>query len=297
MPGLPYSLQQEVILVDRLSLSPRHWYAWQVLGGPRHGAPFDATPAFVAAIVPLKTGRGILRVDLVRAVHPIQAVHDIIDLTIERHAPDAIIGSWSSPEGRQLVALTEIDFDWLKQHCAGFWTRFDPQLLLGEIPSVQDYLNMVLGAEPDAIVAGAHSTGFGCELRLFSGKVGTMPVERTYDGLDAWLILRGAVPRSMDDRWFIYAELYECGGTLFFRRSWTGLLVWTIAFLFTDEGIAMTEARVCLDRSEYGFGTRAEEAARLDECIASILLGRTDIQSSLSTASVARAEADWAAEV
>lgn len=260
----------------RLTLVPRQWVGWQYLGNGVVEAPFAATPAFVGNISPLKTGSSLLELDLVLAICPLRAQHERARLRVAHRSENVLVARYEGSRGDGEVAITPLTISWIEQHCASFWQRvgWRANYHLGEAQP-QEAMALLLGDSIETAATGATAASFGRNPRPFSGKVGIMPFERNYAGLEAWLILRGAVPRDMDDRWFIYTEFTNSGGTIHFRRSWTELLVYQVDFVFAGrDAITTRSARVNLEVDEFGFGTPAEEVRRLDYCVGEVLLGR-----------------------
>lgn len=261
--------------MNKLMLSPRRWYGWQFIETDS-AAPFNASPIFLNEVTPLKTGHGYLELDFIRVVSSPRAVHECFSVKVRCQTPGAVIGSVIGLKGEErLVAITPISLGWVKQHCSDVWRRFPPSLssaFWGNEPDPQDYLRKFLGGTVEEILSGVQASSFDVAKPTMSPLSGVAEFEREWSGMDAWLILRGCFPYEMEHKWFIYADYCKGGGTLNFRRSWTGLLVYQVPFVWRGDGIATKRVRVNLNSADRKFGTREQEVVALSRCISGYLL-------------------------
>ena len=66
---------------------------------------------------------------------------------------------------------------------------------------------------------------------------------------EAWVaILRGVVPKVIEDRWFVFSD----GGRIFFHRSWTGYCVYVADMERGGEYYVVTRLGVNRDPEQYG---------------------------------------------
>ena len=63
-------------------------------------------------------------------------------------------------------------------------------------------------------------------------------------------ILRGFLPESSEDRWFIFAE----NDWVFFHRSWTGEAIFWFSLARLEDRYQVAEAWACRDRNTYDPG-------------------------------------------
>lgn len=289
---------------NKLTLSPRRWYTWQTIGTEgAQAAPFDATPLFAIDITPLKTGKGILELDAIKAVQPLRPVRERFQLHVCHHTPDAIIARCTSRAGAStLAAITTIDLNWIRQHCARLLDRYPPTGFCGfwgSNPEPQDYLCSILGGTPEDIDDGLTQNEWRGALRAMTGRIGVMNFRHRFEGIDAWFLLRGFKPVDMDQKWLIYAQqTWEGGGTIHFHRSWTGIPVWEVEYEEDGTSIVTTTARVNLDANVRQFGTRHQEATELYARLNVLLLGRYEHEMALvyHEHDAAAAYADWFGE-
>lgn len=284
---------------SRLTLAPRRWYGLQTVGGDgEQGDPFAATPIFVAGITPLKTGKGLLALDLVRLIRPLRAAYETLTLRVCYHAHDALLARPEGSAGAPLLAITPITIGWMEQHCLRVLKRFEPSSwsgFWGKAPDPQEYLGRFFGYTPEAIVLGTAPVEH-FRLQPMGDAHGTLEMMGlNYEGLDVWFLLRGVMPQEMEDKWFIHAVGDDREGRIDIHRSWTGLLVWSVDYRITDGRLSISSARVNLDQAERTFGTREQEAEALTRCLEGFALGRPDAYAEYDYPDhdMDRSRADW----
>src|SRR5215510_462114 len=74
----------------------------------------------------------------------------------------------------------------------------------------------------------------------------TLPLERTFTDEEYELIRKGVIPKSMDDRWFIFLE----DDVLYLHRSWTGFCVYQVSFKKDGAQYRVVEALINRDPSQ-----------------------------------------------
>jgi len=72
-------------------------------------------------------------------------------------------------------------------------------------------------------------------------------IARRYSFEEFERLRAGVVPRSMDDRWFIYYE----EPWLFLHRSWTGYCIFRVRFERVNDGMAIAQAFVNRKPEQY----------------------------------------------
>ena len=82
-------------------------------------------------------------------------------------------------------------------------------------------------------------------------------------------VVRGLVPREMEDKWFVFYD----EPWLFFHRSWTGLCVYQVRLRAEGEGSVVEEAWVNRAPEEYRETDDAHDVAILSFLVDALLLG------------------------
>jgi hypothetical protein len=177
-----------------------------------------------------------------------------------------------APGERQ--AVVPLTFQWLKQVQHAVLNRYDASWLFQEDDlQIQDYMRYHFGDDPSEVISGATYSAAGKTLpdaALFA----SFPFERIFEGVDAWLVLRGFKPHSSEDKWFIHVDWEGPeSGQITFRRSWTGYLAWQVPFWIASSGVQVDTARVNVNPRQYKFSSKDREIARLDAVIRRLLLG------------------------
>ncbi|MGE3647853.1 MAG: hypothetical protein AB7G10_05925 [Reyranellaceae bacterium] len=218
---------------DRLVISAGQWLGWQELP-PRPGpaAVWDCTPILITAVTPLKSGKGILRLGFVAAIHPIGPTRRTIDLRVTIHRPDYLVGTFTDEAGTiRTGILVPIDIGWIENRCGAFWSRFPaddlarwPESVNWPFKNVQDYLQRVFGRAEADVLAGTTGESFKCEKPPMPDQHSTITLGRELSAFDSYLVRRGFRPLEMEDKWFIYLEDEQ----LLFRRSWTGIPIYAV---------------------------------------------------------------------
>jgi len=82
-------------------------------------------------------------------------------------------------------------------------------------------------------------------------------------------IQHGLIPEAMEDKWFVY----WLDDQLYLHRSWTGFCTYIVDFTVTDDGAAMTAARINRDPDQYQ-STDDEYDSRMISFLIDVLLLR-----------------------
>lgn len=250
------------------------WWGWQEVPAPHRG--WGASPIFVTAVTPLKTGKGFLRLAFVHALRPVAAAARSVDLKLVHRGPGHVAGTFKAEDGTiRLAIVAAADFDWLRSFCTLLWQRRPPQMPTMLIdgkplpgPSAQDYLAATLGRDAAAVERGATAASFGCEKRPMPDRVARFALDLTLDPFDSWLAARGVVPAEMEDKWFVTYE----AGRLLFRRSWTGNLIWDVATDWRGDSLHLGEAVANRDPGQYGETDDGHDRRMLLYVIGAVLL-------------------------
>ncbi len=263
---------------SKLTLTSRRWYTWQALSGDESEALFrPCTPIFATDVEPLKTGKGILRVSFVAALRPVAPVRRTVNIRIAFHRADHLIGTLRDADGDEhTVVVREPDFAWLEHYCTEFWFRFPPSHFerseLGFTSKVEDaqtYLSEAFGADEERILAGTTPTSFGAPRPPMPDRHTVIRLDIPFSPFDSFLIRRGFRPEQMEEKWFIYFH----DGKLWMRRSWTGLIIYEIAFEERGDSLLATSARVNRDPEQYKETDDERDRGMIFYLIRRILLG------------------------
>jgi hypothetical protein len=253
-------------------LEPRRWYAWQTVSAKGASAPW-CTPAFVTEVQPLKTGKGILRIDFIAVLHRVAAKRLRADLRIALHRPSHLVGTYVDEKGEEQTGVFQaVDFRWLEQYCTSFWRRFPKSRFepYGDLDSIDTYLNLAFGHTEERILSGATPSAFGARLHSMPKERATIPLNRTYSTLDSYLIRRGFVPTAQEDKWFIYFK----DEWLFMHRSWTGFCVYAISFEERDDRLYASHGYSNRVKEEYSETDDEHDRKMILYLIDAVLLGR-----------------------
>ena len=126
-------------------LQPNRWFAWQMLPGYEVDVPYFS-PIFVYEVKPLKSGKGVLRVDFYNAFYAEGVRNFSLGLKVLKRSEDYLVGEilHHQDDAQDRVGIiTRISFDWL--------TFVWPELLRNHPPmnlpvpeSLDSYLDRVL---------------------------------------------------------------------------------------------------------------------------------------------------------
>jgi hypothetical protein len=259
-----------------LTLNHGRWWGWQEI--PPRAPEWTASPILMTGVTALKSGKSILRLEFVQAMHPGGAARRTIDLRVLHRAKTHLIGTFQDESGVSRSAVVSVaDIDWIKGNCPILWTRRPPRFLFliangKEMPgpTAEEYLAAELGRTEVEVLNGATSRSFQCESDAKPRTVSHVSLDVTYSPFDSWLISRGLVPASQDDKWFIYLE----EARLRFRRSWTGFEIYDVAAEWRGDTLHLGQAQINRDPTMYDETDDAYDRRLLDFIIDAVLLGK-----------------------
>jgi len=259
---------------ERISIERGKWWGWQE--APPRNPGWGASPIFVTNLTPLKTGKSVLLVEFIQVMHPRKAVRRIIDLKVVYRTSTHLVGTFVGDDGAPRTALlSEMSCNWFRSDVPLLWERRPPlaEWLMGEAalpePDFEEYLAMALGRSEEDILNGATAKSVPPNSEEKPTAFSHFAVDRIYSAFASWLINRGFTPRSMDDRWLIYLE----AGTLIFRRSWTGILIYDVEAQWRADQLYLGQAKVNRDKRQYGNIDDEYDKQLLTYLIDSILIG------------------------
>lgn len=262
----------------KLELTIGKW--WGLLEVPARAPAWSASPVLITNVTPLKTGKSLLALEFVQPIHPGGAVERNLTLQVIQHDFDHLVGRYDDAGRRRLAVLCEADFDWMATYCAEHLRRrpvqpaqwFMDGAPLDE-PTPQSHFDRVFGATPAQVLSGATRSSFSANDAVLPEQHTVFTVDRTYDALDSWLIVRGVVPSEMEEKWFVY----WADGMLTFRRSWTGIVIYEVEAVWRGTQLHLGGAKANRDSAQYGETDDEYDRALLIYIIDVVLLGKDAI--------------------
>lgn len=261
----------------KMKIARGQWLGWQELPS-RAGEPavWDCTPALIVDVTPLKSGKGILRISFVAALNPVGPSRRTIDLRVTIHDSRYLVATFLDESAVPRTGiLTSLDLAWIENRCGKFWTRFPadmpgawPQSIMVPFEDTQSYLECVFGRTEADILAGTGKDSFDCAKRRMPSKYTTITIGQQYSAFDSFLIRLGYRPLQMDDKWFIYLEKDQ----ILFRRSWTGILIYSLEAQWRGHELFLGSAKVNRNSKQYGQKNDAHDHKMLLYLIDSLLL-------------------------
>jgi hypothetical protein len=97
-----------------------------------------------------------------------------------------------------------------------------------------------------------------------------MPYGRSFDAKEHAAIVRGLVPREIEDRWFIFYE----APWLYLHRKFTGFCIYAVKLREEDGGSVVEEAWVNTSPEEYRGQSVEHDASMVGYLVDTLLLGR-----------------------
>ena len=252
-----------------LLLEPDSWYGWQEIGNNHIAPPFACSPVFFLAVNPLKTGKGLLQISFLAAIHPIRPSRVDIKLRVTHHRSNCIVGTWLDADGAEHTGvLSMLTLNWLVQHCHQFISIFPIKMDLEyqtfcfglsnkkscptQTEILTHYLANTFDVRDGVFQRWANEFSFGSNDP--SIKLPPMPSKRVDVALDielnpfeAYLIQRGFIPQQMESKWFIYCK----DKSIVFRRSWTKFAVYEIGFEVRGNGVCLQRLVINRDPDQY----------------------------------------------
>ena len=236
---------------------------WGMLETPA-AEGFGASPVFVEEVVPLKTGKGLLKLVFVQAIHPIASSRREVTLQVLFRTEHRLVGELKYLDGMsRTIVLTAVDIDWLHQHCAVFLRRYQYSNWLSRNPDPLSPDTLFVRT-PEAILRGAPD--YRLEASPPMPEKSSFSLDQSYLPFDSWMIARGFAPTQMDQKWFIFMK----NERLLFGRSWSGALIYDVEAVWHGPRLHLGETRVRLDASAPGFRF---DRSLLEELIRETLLG------------------------
>ena len=254
----------------------RGWWCWLEI--PVASPGFGASPVFVEQVAPLKSGKGLLRLTFVQAIHPVAARKREVIIKVLSRTDDHLVGTVKNDDGTIRTAiLAAPEYGWLETYCPLLTKRRPPSSppfiivdgppLPG--PTAVEYLESTFGRTPADVLRGAHRESFGEAHPPMPERNSVFSLGETYNPFDSWMITRGFVPTAMEEKWFVYME----NGRLLFRRSWTGNLIYDVEATWRGDQLYLGLARVNRDAEQYGETDDDYDRRLLTYLIAAVLLG------------------------
>jgi len=231
------------------------WWCW--LEAPVLSPGWGASPVLVQRVEPLKTGKGMLRLSFIQAVHPVAAHEREVVLRVMFRADRHLVGTLKDDDGAiRTVILAAPDYGWLETYCPLLLRRRPPSgpsfVIIGQPPppgpTAAEHLDIIFGRTPEQVLRGATAESFGQDNAPMPARHSFFSLDQTFGPFDSWMIARGFVPTVMEEKWFVYMER----GRLLFRRSWTGILIYEIEAAWRDDQLYLGQVRVNRDPEQYG---------------------------------------------
>jgi len=245
---------------------------------PVTAAGFGASPIIIEEVTPLKTGNGLLRLTFVQAIHPIAARKRETVIRVLSRTDNYLIGTIKDKDGNQQAAmLTLPEYEWLETYCPLLIKRRGPSnlsfLMEGEPLSpkftAEEYLNITFGRTPIEALRVSSADSFGERHAPMPARHSIFRLGQEYNSFDSWMIARGFIPSCMEDKWFIYMD----DDRLFFRRSWTGNLIYEVEAIWRDDRIFLGNVCVNRETEQYQETDDDYDCQLLNFLISEILLG------------------------
>jgi len=252
------------------------WWCW--LEAPVVSPGWGASPVFVQCVEPLKTGKGMLRLSFIQAVHPVAAREREVVLRVLFRGDRHLVGTLKDDDGAIRTAiLAAPDYGWLETYCPLLMRRRPPSgptfFIVGQPPppgpTAAEHLDATFGRTPTQILRGASAESFGRDHPPLPAQHSLFSLDQTYGPFDSWMIARGFVPTVMEEKWFVYME----SGRLLFRRSWTGILIYDVEATWRGDQLYLGQVRVNRDPEQYGETDDDYDQRLLAYLIVVVLLG------------------------
>jgi hypothetical protein len=104
--------------------------------------------------------------------------------------------------------------------------------------------------------------------KLMPSERAAISFERTFSSEEWQNVVRGVVPRQMENKWLIFTE----GNTIFFHRSWTGHCIYQVSVEQQGDAFVAKHAIVNRDKAQFQSSDEAYEASLLGFLIDAKLL-------------------------
>lgn len=236
-------------------LEPRSWSGLTEV--PAYGPYFVSTPVYVTAVQPLKTGKGLLRVDFAQPLIPGGGLRRTIIGKVVQKTREHITLIYEDEDEIELhtAIFSSPSFDWLDTFCPALMERrpkSGPAFYVdGEalgLPTEQEHFERVFGRNEDEILHGTQRSSFGTKFYKLPKQRSTFLLDIELDPFDSCLAARGFTPTAMEEKWFVYLE----NGHLIFRRSWTGILIYEVDAQWRGDRLYLGWVQVNRNPKQYG---------------------------------------------
>jgi hypothetical protein len=137
-------------LMSKFTLQPDRWYGWQMIPGyvGERCVPY-CCPIRVHKVEPLKSGKGIMKVDFWNTGYAAGVQGFSLDLQLLHRAKDYLVARilyGDSSTTDRCAVVSHIEFQWIQQFCPHLWHNHPPHLH-GSTSSVSIYLDAVFGVQ------------------------------------------------------------------------------------------------------------------------------------------------------
>ena len=221
---------------------------------PTTSAGMASSPVLITSVMPIKTGHGDLRVDLVQPFHVGGSRSLSFGVKVVQKSRSHITCLMDDGGDKSTVIFARPDFDWLTLNCGPLMRRRPPSgpvfIVDGEEignPTWHEYLSQVFGEDETSALSGATKNSFKVKLPKMPAQRASIMVNKEFEQLDACLIARGFCPQQMEDKWFVYYE----SGRILFRRSWTGILIYDVEAYWRGDRLYLGQAWVNRKTGQY----------------------------------------------
>ena len=248
-------------------LKPGAWSGFTDL--PVCDAQTASSPVWIVDVEPRRRGDGTLRLSLLQPLHSGGSRARAIEGKVVQRAASHITMIRQDDCGQRTSLLAPPSPGWLYANCPLLLARRPWTDHVGNEGSSDEYLANVFGAFEEMIVGGAVPGSFGRADARMPARSTTFDLEMQLEPLESVLVARGLIPRSMEDKWFIYLH----NGALHFRRSWTGFLIYKVEARWTGVGLWLGQVLANRDPDQYNEIDDAVDQERLRSLINVLLRG------------------------
>jgi hypothetical protein len=257
-------------------IQPQQWIGCRTVPDLRIGwSSMSASPVFVTAAEPLKTGKGILRIKLIPISYPTGPSEISSDLRIIHHREGYVVGVAKEFAGAEHTLILEaISFDWLERHCPTIHARMMSGWWKPE--TVQEGLEHRYGTNQRKILHVASSSDFPAEFKTSAmpKKHASLGMNREFSEYESYLISKGLIPKDMDDKWLIFRR----DDTLFFYRSWTGICIYEVSLQMRGARIYFSHCRINRNLKQYPGKSNEYDLSMINWLVDELLLGKPSPQ-------------------
>jgi hypothetical protein len=123
---------------NKLNLEVGHWYGWQMLPGYSKYCESYFSPIYIEAINPLKSGQNQITLTFANVMYAEGVKGFEKTLKILSHKQQYLLAELKDDQERCAV-ISEISFEWIKQHLPELWYHKPPSHFEGLASSECDY--------------------------------------------------------------------------------------------------------------------------------------------------------------